>query len=420
MKRRLLAVSTIGLSVLVSLGFSATPAMASSQAKPITLTFWNGFTGPDRPGYVQLVNNWNKTHPDIQVKMDIEPWDTLLAKLPEALLSGQGPDIVAFDSSYIPEYARAKLILPLDDLYGNKGLNPAVFPKGMMAGVKYDGHYYAAPGNNATLLLYYNKTLFKQADISGPPTTWAQWTTDLKKLTKSTGAKKQYGIAVGDHATIANWPILIWGEGGSLVSPNGKVGELTSPKTLAALNMWGNLIGKDGVSPTFLTGAEADNLFQSQRAAMEINGPWATSGYTQAGVNYDVAPVPVGPGGPVTLADSVVLAAGKSTQYKAQVEQFMTYWNQVKTQESLSSATAFPPTRTDMMNDPVLKKNKFILKFAAVSNDAKYYLQGITNYSTIDSDVITPMIQSIEQNPAQYKTDAQKANQQLNQDLASN
>lgn len=399
---------------------SSTGSSKTSSSKPITLTFWNGLTGPDRPGYVQLVNNWNKTHPNIQIKMDIEPWDTLLAKLPEALMSGQGPDIIGFDSAYIPEYAKSNLILPVDNLYQGSGLNPSVFPKGLMKGLKYDGHYYGAPGNNATLLLYYNKTLLKEAGISGPPKTWAQWTTDLKKLTFTKNSKKQYGIVIGDHATIANWPILIWGEGGSLVSRNDKVGELTSPKTLKALKLWGNLIGKDGVSPKFLTGAEADNLFQSQSAAMEINGPWATSGYTQSGVNYDVAPVPVGPGGPVTLADSVALVMGRSTKYKAQVEQFMIYWNQVKTQEKLSSVTKFPPTRTDMTNDPVLKKNKFILKFAAVSNDARYYLQGIPNYSTIDTDVITPMIQSIEKDPANYKTYAQKANATLNSDLANN
>ena len=35
---------------------------------------------------------------------------------------------------------------------------------------------------------------------------------------------------------------------------------------------------------------------------MEINGPWAAAGFKQAGINLGIAQVPVGPGGPVTLA----------------------------------------------------------------------------------------------------------------------
>ncbi|MCL6444463.1 MAG: ABC transporter substrate-binding protein [Alicyclobacillus sp.] len=417
-KSKMCALAALGMSVVGFAGLSPTAVFAKSQ--PVTLTFWNGFTGPDRPGYEQLVKNWNKAHPDIQIQMHIEPWDTLLAKLPEALMSGQGPDIIGFDASYIPEYARANLILPVDDLYGSGGLNPKVFPKALVKGLQYNGHYYGAPANFATLMLYYNKTLFKQAGISKPPSNWNQWIADIERLTVTKNGHKQYGIVMGDHATIPNWPILIWGNGGDIVSPDGKKGELTSPKTLAALKLWGELVEKQGVSPTFLTGAESDNLFQSGRAAMEMNGPWMTAGYTQAGLNYDVAPIPAGPAGRVTLADSVTLVLGRSTQHKAQAEAFMKYWNQKSTQEALTLKTGFPPTRTDMMHDPVLKKNPFILKFASVANDARFYLQGIPNYSTVDTDVITPLIQEIEKNPSMTEKYAEAANAKLNSELASN
>jgi ABC-type glycerol-3-phosphate transport system substrate-binding protein len=82
---------------------------------------------------------------------------------------------------------------------------------------------------------------------------------------------------------------------------------LDAPKTVQAVASWANHLIKDHVSPLGLSGGEADTYFASQKAAMEISGPWATAGYTSAKVNYDVAPVPVGPAGPVTLSDSVIL-----------------------------------------------------------------------------------------------------------------
>jgi multiple sugar transport system substrate-binding protein len=392
-----------------------TPAAQTNSGKVVTLTFWNGFTGPDRPGYENLVKQFNDTHPNIKVTMDISPWDTLLAKLPTSLATGQGPDLAAFDSSLITKYAKSKLILPLDDLYSN-GVDQSVLPKSLVGVMKYNNNFYAVPANNATLLLYYNKDLFKAAglDPEKPPTTWDEWMTDIQKTTKTNGSDKQYGIALADHATIPMWPILVWGNGGNFVSDDNKSGTMTDPKTVEAIRKWSDLMINNGISPTNLTGAEADKLFQSGKAAMEMNGPWATGGYTQAGLNYDVAPIPAGPAGKVTLASTAALVAGKNTKNKEAVYEFMKFWVSKDAQAALSSQTGFPPVRTDLGDDPKLKQNPFVPKFAAVANDSKYYLPGIEQYDKIDSDVIVPAIQAITNKKATVDAALQDANKKLN------
>lgn len=148
---------------------ASTPA-ASTPASPaagkVTLTYWSGFTGGDGPTYVGLVKEFNATHPNIQVNMEVQPWDTIAQKLPTALKTGSGPDIATpdYNVATIRQYITDGLIAPIDDLVGSgpDQIAPGVLPKTLTDGFTVNGHLYAAPANFATLLLYYNKTLFRK------------------------------------------------------------------------------------------------------------------------------------------------------------------------------------------------------------------------------------------------------------------
>lgn len=378
---------------------SSTSATTQPEAKKpseeaVTLTFWNGFTGPDRPAYEDLVKQFTEKHPNIKINMDISPWDTMLAKLPTSLATGKGPDIAAFDSALLPQYAKSNLILPLDDLYAN-GIDQKAMAKSLVAAMKYNDKFYAVPANFATLLMYYNKDLFKAAglDPEKPPQTWDEWKDAILKTTKTNGSDKQYGLVLADHATIPMWPILIWGNGGNVVSEDGKKSMLNDAKTIEALKIWSDLVVNKGISPLNLTGGDADKVFGSGKAAMEINGPWMAGGLS--GIHYGLAPVPAGPAGKVTLANSVAMVAGKGTKNKDAVYEFMKFWSSADAQAYLSSKSGFPPSRTDLADNSLLKANPNVGKFAAVAGDSKFYLPGLEQYAKIDSDIFVPAIQAI-------------------------
>ncbi|WP_240416005.1 ABC transporter substrate-binding protein [Paenibacillus periandrae] len=400
-------------AVLTACGSSSTApetgSKAASEAK-VTLTYWNGFTGPDRPAYEELVKRFNDSHPNIQITMEISPWDALLAKLPTSLASGQGPDIASFDSALIPQYAKGNLILPVDDIYG-KGIDPKVMAASLVDAMKYNSKLYAVPANTATLLMYYNKDLFKAAGIAAPPTTWAEWQDAIMKTTKTNGNEKQYGLVLADHATIPMWPILIWGNGGDILSADHKTSMLNDSKTVEALKIWADLVANKRISPVNLTGGDADKIFASGKAAMEINGPWMAGGLS--GVNYGVAPVPSGPAGKATLANAVAMVIGKNTKHKDEVYEFMKFWNSADAQAYLSSKSGFPPTRTDLNDNPLVKSNPLIPQFAAVANDSRFYLAGMEQFSKIDSDIFTPAIQAITNNKGTVEATMADASKKL-------
>jgi multiple sugar transport system substrate-binding protein len=89
------------------------------------------------------------------------------------------------------------------------------------------------------------------------------------------------------------------------------------------------------------------------------------------------------------------MVAGKNTKHKDAVYEFMKFWNSKDAQAYLSSKSGFPPTRTDLADNALIKANPLVSQFAAVANDSKFYLPGLEQYAKIDSDIVTPAIQAI-------------------------
>jgi multiple sugar transport system substrate-binding protein len=278
-----------------------------------------------------------------------------------------------------------------------------------------NGHLYAAPANWATLELYYNKTLFAKAGIAAPPKTMTQLQQDAVKLTVKSGSRvTQYGMAIADHATIAMWPIFIWANGGNILNAQG-CSVLDSPKTVQAVSSWANLIVKDQITQVGLAGQDADNLFSAQKAAMEINGPWAIGEYVPAQVDFGLAPVPVGAIGKlVTTGSTVPMVVNAKSKNMAAALTFFAWWMSKPAQAGLAEGVGYPPSRTDMASYPGLTKNPYVAGFTAESPDAQLYLPTLANFNYVDSSIFSPAIAAAERG-GNVNTILQAASQQLNQ-----
>ena len=58
----------------------------TNNGEKTVITFWNGFTGSDRETLEALVKEYNETNDkNIEVQMDIMPWDSFYQKLATAL-----------------------------------------------------------------------------------------------------------------------------------------------------------------------------------------------------------------------------------------------------------------------------------------------------------------------------------------------
>jgi multiple sugar transport system substrate-binding protein len=397
-KHKLVRISaTIGLALTLVASAVACGKDTPTTQGPVTLTFWSGMTGGDRAAYEAVIKRWNDTHPQIQVDYQLQPWDTIAQKLPTALATGSGPDISTpdYNVATVLKYAKAGTIADLSPAFGSgagKIETSAIAPT-LIDSFTVDGKHFAAPMNVSTLLLYVNKDLFSAAGVA-VPTTMDQMREAAVKLTNA--ATGQYGLSLPDHESTPNWPILIWAEGGDIVDSSG-CSALSSSKTVSAMQTWGDLIAKQGISPVGKSGQDSDNLFAAGKAAMQINGPWAAGAYSKAGINFDVVPVPTGSlGSPVTAGQTIPLVVAEKSKHKDAVFEFLAWWTGKEAQGLIAKGAGNPPVRTDMGNDPMLNENPLTAKFAAAGAYARLYLPKVSEFSRVDSDVLVPAIGKIE------------------------
>jgi multiple sugar transport system substrate-binding protein len=344
------------------------------------------------------------------------PWDVFYEKLLPSWAAQKGPDLIGFDSAHIPEYADKGVLLKLDDIF-SKGTPKNKLVKSAVNAGKWKGHYYGVPMNFTTLLLYWNKAMFAKAGIKGPPKNWAQWQADAVKLTidkNKDGKPEQYGYAIADHATIPMWPILIWGNGGDIVNKAGTKSRLADPATIKAVDQWSKLIIQKHISPIGLAGADADNLFLSKKAAMEVVGPWMTTGFKGAGINFGLAMVPKGPKRQVTLGTSVAFSANAKvdSDTKNAIYEWIKFWSSKTSQMSWAVGSGFPPDRTDI-KAAQLKGNPYVAKFGQYAGKSQFYLLGVKNFTEANGNVFEPAIQKILNKKGSAKSILTQASKQL-------
>ncbi|OJV76603.1 MAG: ABC transporter substrate-binding protein [Cellulomonas sp. 73-92] len=373
----------------------ATTGGAAAGGSPVTLSLWTGFTGGDRPGYEQIVADWNAAHPDIQVTMDVQSWDTIQTKLPAAWLTGSGPDIAtpSSDPNAVGDYVKTNSVLPITATGdGADQINVSSFAPGLADEFTYGGKLYGVPANYATLSLYYNKDAFAAAGIANPPTTVQEFQDDAVKLT---GGKTQYGLVLADNQTIQMWPILQWLSGGDIVDSKG-CSVVQTAAGQQSLSTWAKLVTDKKISPVGLTGAQADDLFAAGKAAMEMNGPWAAPSYKKAGVNFGLAPIPAGVDGKsVTLGSTAPLAISAKTAHPKEAQEFLAYWTSKDVQEKFSVTTGFPPLRTDLASDSKITSDPTISVFNSQVGTSRMYLPRVPNATKVDSDGYVTLIGQI-------------------------
>jgi multiple sugar transport system substrate-binding protein len=111
-----------------------------------------------------LINKFNTENPDIRVKVNVVYWpgyDQLSAEL----AAGDPPDLVTMHQSVISDYSQRHLIEPLDGDLKSVGVDPRSFTPAARAGVTRNGHVYALPFDNWTMLWHVNMNLFRKARL---------------------------------------------------------------------------------------------------------------------------------------------------------------------------------------------------------------------------------------------------------------
>ncbi|MFQ6855957.1 extracellular solute-binding protein [Streptomyces sp. 35M1] len=185
----------------------------------------------------EFTADFERRHPTIDVKIQIQEWDGIGQKITAALASNDAPDVIEAGNTQVAQYAESGGLLDLSDRKDE--LNGDDWLSGLAEPGSYEGRQYGIPYYAANRVVIHRTDLFEKAGVDAAGIkTREQWIDATAKLNK--------GGTQGIYLPGQMWYALagfIWDEGGDLAAESGGKwsGALDTPEALRGMEFYEQL-----------------------------------------------------------------------------------------------------------------------------------------------------------------------------------
>ncbi|WP_345961389.1 extracellular solute-binding protein [Streptomyces sp. BRB040] len=222
-----------GLTACSSSGDSASDGAGGSTA----LDVWLMRDSVSAEFQKEFETGFEKAHPGIDLKIQIQEWEGIGEKVTAALASNDAPDVIEVGNTQVAQYAQSGGLTDFSDRVAELGGD--AWLEGLAEPGSYDGKQYGIPYYAANRVVIHRTDLFEQAGVDASRIrTRDQWIAATRKLDK--------GGTQGIYLPGQNWYVLsgfVWDEGGDLAVKSGGEwkGGLDSPAALRAMDFYRRL-----------------------------------------------------------------------------------------------------------------------------------------------------------------------------------
>lgn len=283
-----------------------------------------------------IIAEFEKENPDIKIDFMHIP-QNYFQKIHLLFASNTEPDIIFINNLYLPLYVNH-----LEELTTDKS---AFYPATIEA-MSYDGKLYAIPRDISSLVVFYNKDLFKKKNVSYPKSDWTF--EDLLQIAKKLTDENTFGISF-EEDPYYYLPYLMSNGGGILPD------EVIKKESIEALDFYADLRKKYHVAPKREESASATmaQMFLQERIGMYISGRWIVPKLKEeCKFDFDIVRFPKGKAGSIVQADSSGWAVSKSSKHKTEAKKFVDYISSTKSIERFAKSGLIVPARRDVkLND---------------------------------------------------------------------
>jgi multiple sugar transport system substrate-binding protein len=401
---------TIAAAVLLAaFAVFAEVAGRRGSAAPVTIRFWNGWTGPDGELLKTLVDYYNGHNKDkVTVKMDILSFSALQGKLAAALASGTAPEL--YLSTGLGELPVQGQLVAIDDVFERTRLRRSDFVEGILEQMTYKGKLYGLPFQVSSHYLFWNKELFRKAglDPEKPPATWEELMRISKRITDPRKNLLGGGFVYNQPRV---FPCLLLSYGGGIVGGTG-VGDFKSlladpayrPRNLAALGFLKEMVSS-GSMPAY-TSSQYETMFLAGRCGMVTGGAWIGAGCRAAKIDFGVSLLPSGPVRRAQVATPIALVVLKGTE-GARLDaaySFMEYWNdnlanQIRDPSPAyewSTSLGYQPYLKSVASDPRLARDPvFKVTNSYAEYACEYYPASFYKFLSLTNEILVPLSENV-------------------------
>jgi sn-glycerol 3-phosphate transport system substrate-binding protein len=370
----------------------------AAAAQEITFYYPVAVGGPITKIVDQMAADFEKENPGIKVKpIYAGSYQETIVKAITAHKSGQPPSTAILLSTDMFTLIDEDAIVAFDDLArGPQGeaWMKSFYPA-FMANSQTGGKTWGIPFQRSTIVLYWNKELFKEAglDPNRPPETWKEMLDYARKLTKhdAAGNVTQWGVQIPSSG-FPYWLFqgLTTPNGVELMNSAGTETYFDKPAVIEALAYWVDLGRKHKVMPAGVIewGTTPKDFFEKKIAMM-----WTTTGNltnvrNNAKFDFGVAMLPASKrrGSPTGGGNFYVFKKAPTEQQLAAVK-FAKWMTEPERAAQWGIDTGYVAVRPDAWQTPKMQEYVKAFPVAAVARDQLQY--SVAELSTHDNQRVT-------------------------------
>ena len=325
---------------------SAITVVIADYSKDHTRPFWQGLAEQ----YTRQTGN--------KVDLRIVDWNSIDQQVTTMIQNNQPPDVLNLNS--FSSYARDGLLHAAADVLSQKTRDDFLEP--FVRGGEYKGTLYGFPILASARAFFYNRDLFKRANVDAPPRTWSDFVAAARKIHALGGGVIGYALPLGPEEAQAEWSIWMWNNGGDWKKGDAwTINSDANVKTLGFLSDLANRHRVTQINPGKTNRTDgAFQLFKDGKVGMVMGfSPLAAQLDAEKKVSYGVAAMPTNVAQPVTLAVEDYLMAFKRPGNQAAVRAFLDLYYQTDNITRWITAEGFLPVTKSglakMSGNPKLK-----------------------------------------------------------------
>lgn len=345
-----------------------------------------------------LAADFEKEHPGIKIKpVYAGSYQDTITKVLTAAKGGDAPHMAVMLSTDMYTLIDEGVVVPFDELVktpADRAWMSGFYP-GFMKNSQTGGKTWGIPFQRSTIVMYWNKELFKQAglDPNRPPQNWAELVDYGKKLTQRDAAGKvsTWGVQVPSSG-FPYW--LFQGfttqNGVELMNAAGTQTHFDKPEVVEALQYWVDLSRKHQIHPPGVVewGTTPKDFFERKAAII-----WTTTGNltnirTNAKFDFGVAMLPAGKqrGTPTGGGNFYVFKKASAAEREAAMK-FIQWVTSPKHAAEWAIATGYVAVSPAAWDTPEMKKYLADFPAPTVARDQLQY--AVAELSTHENQRVT-------------------------------
>lgn len=418
--RRVLATAATG-ALLASLTAACGSSGSDSAGGKVTLRYgiWDAV---QKPALQKSVDAFEKAHPNITVKIELNAWAQYWSKLQTQMAGRTAPDVFWDHVGYFPQFAKQGVLADLSPYIKADKVDLSVYDPKLTAGWKQGDKQYGLPKDWDTIEQVYNKTMLKTAGLTQDDLSGLTWNPDdggtfvkaLQKLTVDKNGKhpnesgfdsknvKQYGLALASPNGQTDWWDFATQNGCKLQDKAWGKWTINQPSCVEAIQFVQDLRLKYHVAvPAAVTntpnGAALPAVLARKQAAVVWDGSWDLSAYqTSLKGNFGVALLPGGPAGQGTVYNGLSNALYAGSKHPKEAWELVKWLGSEESEKIITAAGTVWPSIPTLNKDFVAYWQKQGVDVSAFSKGAEGTTIGYpltTSSATYNVKVLDPFNQ---------------------------